>query len=148
MASFSKNLDIMSQVRRINAQLNTVAEKCQIPVGQTLLTQAALIASEIKSVAPVDPESDTPGALKDSVRVEEGTPTAKKAIVVRIKAGGDATKRSSEGGKPYDYGRAVEFGTEKNPPHPFFFAIWRARKKDVRAAVRKVIRPAVKDVFK
>lgn len=148
MASIGKNISIAAQVARINRQLNSVAQKCNGPVGQTLLTQAALVASEIRSVAPVDPDSETPGALRDSVRVEEGQPTAKKAYVVKIKAGNTRTKKAGKGGKAFDYGRAVEFGTEKMKAHSFFFPIWRARRKGVRAVVRKAVKNAVKGVFK
>ncbi len=144
MATLGKYLDVMTQVRRIEKQLNTVAAKCEKPIEETLLTQASLVASEIKSVAPVDESSDTPGGLKASVRVEQGHPTVKKAFVVKIKAGG--VKTAPEGG--YDHARANEFGTQKMPAQPFFFPIWRARRKDVRAAVRKKVGEAVRNVFK
>jgi HK97 gp10 family phage protein len=143
MAGFGRTFEVMAQIRRINKQLNDVAAKCEGPVGDTLLTQASLVASEIRSVAPVDDHSPTPGALKASVRVEQGSPTPKKSIVVKIKAGGRGTDESG-----YDYARANEFGTQKMPAQPFFFPIWRARRKDVRAVIRKKIKIAVKDVFK
>lgn len=144
MASLGRNLDIMAQVRRINRELIGVSAKCEGPVEQTLLTQAGLVASEIRSVAPVDDTSDTHGALRDSVRVERGTPTTKRAFVVKIKAGGDRTKEEGN----YDYARANEFGTQKMAAQPFFFPIWRARRKEVRATVKKRVRAAVKEVFK
>lgn len=147
MASLGKQLDVLLQVRRINKQLNSVAALCERPIEDTLLTQASLVATEQKSLAPVDPLSDTPGALKASVRVERGKPTAKRAFVVKIKAGGETTRKDGVS-KPYDYGRAVEFGTTDMKPRPFFFPIWRARRKEVRAAVRSAIKRAVKNVFK
>jgi hypothetical protein len=147
MASLGKNLDVMVQVNRINKQLLSVVGKCQGPVEQTLLTQASLIGAEIKSVAPVDDESETPGAAKDSVRVEVGEPTAKKAYVVRIKAGGVKTRKKGAAGE-YDYVRGTEFGTQKSAAHPFFFPIWRARRKDVRTANRLSLKNSVKGVFK
>jgi HK97 gp10 family phage protein len=146
--SLSKNLSVALQVARIKRQLESVVVKAGEPVKDTLHIQASLVAAEIKSVAPVDPDSETPGALRDSVRVEEGQPTAKKAYVVKIKAGNTRTKKAGKGGKAFDYGRAVEFGTQDAPPHSFFFPIWRARRKGVRAVVRKAIKNAVKDVFK
>lgn len=148
MASFSKNISIAAQVRRINKQLNAVAARCEGPVEATMFTQAALVASEQRSLAPVDPESDTPGAAKGSIRVERGKATAKKAIVVQIKAGNEKTRKTSKSGHVYDYVRAIEFGTEDMKAQPFFFPIWRARKKEAKAAVRKAIKLAVKDTFK
>jgi HK97 gp10 family phage protein len=152
MASLGKILDVMTQVKRIEKQLNSVAAKCEVPVEETILTQASLVAAEIKSLAPVS-NDDHPGELRDSIRVERGSPTAKKSLVVKIKGGGKLTRRGVVEGKAgvgydYDYARAVEFGTEKMPAHPFFFPIWRARRKEVRAAIRKKIQLAVRDVFK
>jgi hypothetical protein len=148
VASLAKNLSIASQVARIKGQLDSVIVKAGEPIKDTLHIQAGLVAAEIKSVAPVDPDSETPGALKASVRVEEGQPTAKKAYVVKIKAGNARTKKKGAASKAYDYGRAVEFGTKDARPNPFFFPIWRARRKGVRAVVRKAIKNSVRGVFK
>ncbi len=150
MASLGKNLSIAAQVRRINQQLLTVADKAAAPVKDTLFTQAALLASEIRSLAPVDTAAEHPGALRASVRVEEGAPTARKAFVVRVKAGGEKTAGADGKGsaKPYDYARANEFGTQKMAAQPFFFPVYRARKKEIRGATRKAIKDAVKGVFK
>jgi HK97 gp10 family phage protein len=148
MAFGIKNATIAYQVARINARLNQTTDLCAGPVEETMLTQAALIATEQKSLAPIDPDSEMPGALKESVRVEKGTPKPKKAIVINIKAGGAKTRKQGKAAKPYDYGRAVEFGTQDMKAQPFFFPIWRARKKDARAAVRKAVKQAVSQVFK
>jgi HK97 gp10 family phage protein len=153
MASIFKHLSIAAQVRRISGKLNSVAQKCEGPISATLFTQAALVASEQKGLAPVDPTSETPGALRDSIRVEQGTATGKKKFVVKIKAGGQATQRAVKNGKAgfsysYDYARAIEFGTQDMPAQPFFFPIWRARRKAVRAVVRKAVGIAVRGVFK
>lgn len=147
MASISANLTIAAQVRRINKQLNSVADRCSGPVGDTLLTQASLIASEQRGLAPIDPSSPTPGALKESVRVEQGHATEGKAIVVKIKAGGRTTQKQGSS-RTYDYAMAVEFGTKDMVAEPFFYPVARARKKEARAAVRKAIKNAVKDTFK
>lgn len=147
MADFYKYASVMAQVRRINRELESVVDACQGPVGDTLFTQASLVASEIRSVAPVSHDSE-PGQLRDSVRVERGNPTAKRAIVVKVKAGGTKTQKTSKSGVTYDYARAIEFGSRDNPAHPFFFPIWRARRKDVHAAVKASVRKAVRGVFK
>jgi|GEM_PF-2136995 len=148
MASLGRNLSVMTQVRRINRQLMKTVELCAEAVESTLLTQAALLASEQRSLAPIDETSDTPGALRDSIQVVRGQPTAKKAFVVKITAGGRATLKQGAGSKPYDYARAVEFGTQDMQPRPFFFPIYRARRKAIKAAVKKQIRNSVRKVFK
>lgn len=144
MASLSKNLLVASTIRRIGRQLNGVVEKTRDRVADTLVTQAAILASEIRSVAPVDPTSDTPGVLRASVRIEEGVPTAKKAVVIKVKAGGPSTTDQTG----YDHARGVEFGTQDAPAYPFFFPIYRARRKGIRQATKKAIKGAVKDTFK
>lgn len=142
MASIGRNLEIMQAVRLINKKLAGVAAAVESSVKDTMVTQASLIAGEIKSLAPVGEDSDSPGALKSSVRVVEGKSTAKKAFVVKIVAGGPATEKSA-----YQYPRAVEFGTQKSPAHPFFWPIFRLRRKGARQAIRKSAVNAVKDVF-
>jgi HK97 gp10 family phage protein len=149
MVSVSKYLTIAQQVSRINKQLNNVVDLTTKPIEETLLTQASLLASEQRSLAAEDPNAEKPGALKASIRVERGAPTSKKAIVIKIKAGGEKTAGTGEkSAKPYDYARANEFGTQKMKAQPFFFPVYRARKKEIRAAVRKAISLAVKGVFK
>lgn len=148
MASISKQLSIAYQVRRINRELLTVAAKVEEPVSQTVFTQAALLASEIKSGAPVDETSENPGALKDSVRVERGKANKKQFTVARVIAGGPATRKASASGPEYDYARAVEFGTQDMEAKPFFYPPARARKKDIKAAIKKATNQGVKRVFK
>lgn len=142
MASFGRNLEIMLAVREVNRRLAGVATAVERDVKETMITQASLIAAEIKRVAPIGQDSDNPGALRDSVRVEEGKSTAKKAFVVKIKAGGSKTEKSA-----YQYPRAVEFGTQKAPAHPFFWPIFRLRRKGARQAIRKQAVESVRKVF-
>lgn len=142
------NFEMLRQMARINAMLLDLPETFSEPIKGTVTTQAALIASEIKSVAPVDEASATPGAVKESVRVEEAPPKDGKFFRIFIKAGGKLTLKQGKNGKSYDYVRGLEFSTQEQPAHPFFFPIWRARRKDVRAAVRKAIKAAAKDLMK
>lgn len=147
MASISKQFDIAYQVARINRQLNKTADLCAPPVEETLLTQAALLVTEQKSLAPVGTD-ETAGELRDSIRIERGNSTAKAAFVLKVKAGGAKTTKQSGAGKPYDHARANEFGTQDMKAQPFFYPPYRARKKDMRAAVRKAVKLAVQQVFK
>ena len=144
MASIGRHLEIMQAVRLVKKRLAAVTAAVQDEVVGTMVTQASLIAAEIKSIAPVDAESETPGALKDSVRVIEGKRTAKKAFSVQIAVGNLNTKDGKAG---FNYPRGVEFGTQKTPAHPFFWPIWRLRRKGARVAIRKSAVKAVKRVF-
>lgn len=140
--SFSKNLDVLTQVRRINKQLNSVVAKCEAPVGDTMVVQASLLASEQRSLVAVG-NDEKAGAAKASIRVEMGKSTGKKAIVVEIKAGGPTTTKDG-----FDYVRGLEFSTQDMPAQPFFFPPYRARRKAIRAATKKAVKLAVRDVFK
>ena len=143
MASIGRNLEIMAAVRLVNRNLSRVAAAVESQVKETMLTQASLIAAEIKRVAPVGTDENA-GALKASVRVEEGKSTAKKAFVVKIVAGDSKTKKSYRRG---GYPRAIEYGTQHVPAQPFFWPIWRLRRKGARQAIRKVVVKALRDVF-
>lgn len=149
----SDNSGVMQQMRRINDLLLALPDELTGPIKDTLVTQAALLVSEIKSVAHVDASSATPGALKDSVVLEEAPAKGTKFFRVFIKAGGKGTRKPIKNGKAgyayaYDYTRAQEFGTQKEPAHPFFFPVYRARKKDIRAAVRKAVKASAVSYFK
>lgn len=144
MASIGRHFEIMQAVRLVKKRLAAVTTAVQDEVVGTMVTQASLIAAEIKSIAPVDAESESPGALKDSVRVIEGKRTAKKAFSVQIAVGNLNTKDGKAG---FNYPRGVEFGTQKTPAHPFFWPIWRLRRKGPRVAIRKSAVKAVKRVF-
>lgn len=139
------NFEVAAQVARINRNLMRVADQAEADVMMTVLTQASLVASEQRRLCPVDADGDTPGAARDSIRVGE---SEKKARTVVIRAGGPATTKKLQNGHDYDYVRAIEYGTEDMQPQPFFWPIWRARKKGVRAAVRLAIKTAVRKVFK
>lgn len=78
--------------------------------------------------------------LADSIRKEQG----KKETQVYIKAGGPTTTVKSGGGKPYDYSRAVEFGTEHVAAHPFFWPTYRLMRKRMRAAMARKITKRIK----
>jgi hypothetical protein len=106
--------------------------------------QAEELAKLIASVAPIyqGPATDVvPGALRQSVRV---VPDRSKDTIVRIVAGGATTTRPTVSSGPYDYSRAVEFGTHENAPKPFFFPTYRLRKKSIIAAMKRRITKNVK----
>lgn len=48
------------------------------------------------------------------------------------------------GGSDAFYARFQEFGTRKMPANPFFYPVWRARRKTVKARVGRAIRAAIK----
>ena len=101
-----------------------------------LEVQSTALMQQIKAVAPTGPT----GNLASSVRKERG----KRETVVRVMAGGFLTTRKGGGGQPYDYARAVEFGTEKVSAQPFFFPTYRLMKKSMQSAMRRKITKRIK----
>lgn len=105
--------------------------------------QAELLRSLIESVAPVyqgEPAPGVePGALKSTVYL---VPDRSKDTVVRVVAGGPKT--TTKGEKPFDYSRAVEFGTQNTPAHPFFFPSYRLSKKRMISAMKRRIAANIK----
>jgi HK97 gp10 family phage protein len=75
------------------------------------------------------------GDLANSIRTQQTS----KPTIVRVVAGGASTTRTSAGGRPYDYARAVEFGTVHMPAEPFFFPTFRLMRKKMRSDMRRKI---------
>lgn len=93
--------------------------------------QASTLVTMMQSVVKHGPT----GNLATSIRKQRGkTPT-----IVRVLAGGASTTRTGGGSKPYDYARAVEFGTVHMPAEPFFFPSFRLMRKTMRSAMRRKI---------
>src|ERR1044072_397208 len=84
------------------------------------------------------------GNLKQSIRAEKG----RKPLSYLVKAGGSLTTKEVRGGsgKPYDYSLAGEFGTGNEAAQPFFWPSYRLRKKNIRSAISRKVRPAMKKV--
>lgn len=101
--------------------------------------QAQILAHTIEGVAPVysgpPVEGVEPGALKTTVNV---IPDRRKETIVRVIAGGPVTTPKGRA-KPFDYSRAVEFGTVEMKAEPFFFPTYRLMKKRMIAAMKRRI---------
>lgn len=100
-----------------------------------LNVQADGLMTVMRAVVVHGPTSN----LANSIRKQPG----KKETIVRVMAGGAATTRQA-GGKPYDYSRAVEFGTEKVSAQPFFFPSYRLMRKRMQGAMRRKISKRIK----
>lgn len=82
------------------------------------------------------------GDLRESIKV---IPDKAKATVVRVVAGSGKTMvRSGAKGRPYNYARAVEFGTVDTRAQPFFFPTYRLRKKKMRTRMKRKITASIK----
>jgi HK97 gp10 family phage protein len=97
--------------------------------------QASGLVTMMKSVVKHGPT----GHLANSIRKQPG----KVPTVVRVMAGGAST--TTTGVKhPYDYARAVEFGTVHMTAEPFFFPTFRLMRKKMRSSMRRKITKTIK----
>lgn len=124
---------------RFRKRLERVPIEVRAAAASEALLQAQALGQAIQRAAPLDE-----GDLKASVRVEAG----KYGDRFYVKAGGPKTTkrvRSSEKGNSpdYDYANAVEFGTKKKPPRPFFYPTYRASKRSIRSGMEATIKRAV-----
>lgn len=112
--------------------LASLAPKAKKQMQAGLRAQANRVRDAMQSAAAI---GDT-GKLAESVRVEDG----RHELELVIAAGGELTTKEIRGGSgvPYDYALAIEFGTTKMEPNPFFFSTWRVMEDDVRGELEKV----------
>lgn len=100
-------------------------------VGE-IKTQADRLAAAIKDAAPVDS-----GATRDSIKVRR----TRDSLKLHVVAGGDTTTRELRvgSGVPYDYVRALEFGTTKMAAHPFFYNTARKLEPEINRAIKDAV---------
>jgi HK97 gp10 family phage protein len=98
-----------------------------------LQVQGEELRSSIERFAPREK-----GILATTVRLIPGS----KPTQVRVVAGGRLT--TTPEARPYDYARAVEFGTAEMPAEPFFFPTYRLMKKKMIAAMKRRITKNIK----
>lgn len=151
---------INASVKRFQRVMAALPEEVARKADEILAAQAASLAGEIRAAAPQGPT----GNLKRSVRVVKG----KKALRYYVVAGGALTTegagtftgefmrafaRGSRGKAlgvkgPYDYARAVEFGTaDGRPARPFFYSTYRKRKRAMKRYLAEQCAKALKDGF-
>ncbi len=151
-------------VAEFRRRMRSVAEKVRAPLRAELEKIAADIVKQMRAVvvrrsgvlaASINYTFDKPP--KGSIRIATVSGGGKDSLIVTIYAGG-----KDAGGDAF-YARFVEFGTKphfipvagsegpgvKHPgatAQPFFFPVFRANKKNVRARIRIVLRRAIKGV--
>jgi HK97 gp10 family phage protein len=114
--------------------LASIPDAIKSDLDAAVKDQAERLAATQRTFVKVDT-----GNLKASIRVEKG----RKPLQYLVKAGGPLTTKTAGGGKPYDYSRGSEFGTVKEPAHPFFFPTYRLMKNRIKSGVARKIRAAI-----
>lgn len=150
----------ISSIQRFKRLAQELQDEIRSDAIDELNRSADELVEKMRSAAPVG----RTGNLRKSIRKEAG----KTATRVLIKAGGPLTTRRYQraaqyvrgvvlgsgdtrgiarggtAGVTYDYSRAVEFGTQDNPAHPFFWPSWRLRRKQIRSRMRRRITANIK----
>lgn len=146
--------ELAKGLRNLNRKLTrSIPEKAYSAVRAALEQSANDIVSEMKRFAPVDT-----GDLQMSIswcwgNAPKGTMTL--GTVGRGKGGRTQRKQGVDttglrisiyagGGDTY-YAWFVEFSTQHMEAQPFFFPIYRAKKKSAKARITRAITKAVKD---
>jgi HK97 gp10 family phage protein len=126
-------------VQLFKALTEDLQKQVHINAVNELNKQANELKNTIESVAPIysgPPIAGVdPGALKTTVSV---IPDRGKDTVVRVVAGGAKTTPTDRT-HPFDYSRAVEFGTQNMQAEPFFFPTYRLMKKKIIAQMKRRI---------
>jgi HK97 gp10 family phage protein len=137
-------MPVNKSVERFRQLSNELQQTVRQNAIDELNRQGNILKEAIAAVAPVYQGPATPGvqagALKTSVNLVQGS----KPTIVRIVAGGYLTVRQSVSGRPFDYARADEFGTQKMQARPFFFPTYRLRKKKIIASMKRRIASQIK----
>jgi len=130
-------------VERFRQLTDQMQNEVHIAAVRELYEQANNLKEAIADIAPIYQGPPLfaidPGALKKSVRT---VPDRSKDTIVRVVAGDETTQLPAA--KPYNYARAVEFGTQHMAAKPFFFPTYRLMKKRMIAAMKRRITTTIK----
>ena len=122
---------------KLNARWSAIPARVKAEVAKELERQAQDIVDDMYSIAPQD-TGDMAGSIgwtwgdapKGTMTL--GTVGGKESGTLRITI--------YAGGNDAFYARFIEFGTVKMTARPFFFPVWRTRKKKVQAGIRRAMK--------
>lgn len=133
-------------VDTLKARFAAIPEKVRAAVGAEMERQAEDVCRDMRKLAP----KGATGNLVRSISWTWGTAPEGSLTIGEVRSG----KRQGRGygamvitiyaggGKAF-YATFQEFGTIDMPANPFFFPVWRARKKKVRAGIARALRKAI-----
>jgi len=136
---------------KFNARVAAIPERIRENVQKAMEAAADQIVADMKRLAPKDT-----GELAASIGWTWGEAPAGSMVVGTV---GRGTKRRAAAGGQYAsmqitiyagggkafHARFQEFGTAKMPANPFFFPVWRARRRGVKSAISGAIRKALRE---
>jgi len=143
-------MGLVKQQRR----LDKIPQEIKEQVKREMERQADQIVAQMKASGPADS-----GKLRNTIgwtwgrlgKGQHALAQAKNALGSEMTLtvyAGDASTRVDHGSGERQLARLIEFGTRTMKAQPFFYPVWRARKKKARAAIRKSVGEAVKAATK
>lgn len=119
----------MAKMAKLQRRLDKIPLDVRAAAATEALLGALALSEAMRQVVPV-----RTGKTKGTIRVERG----KRGDRFYVKAGGPATTEAG-----FDTASASEWGTQKEPAKPWFYATWRRNKKQIRAGLEREIKKAV-----
>jgi len=123
-----------------------IPDAVRINVRAAMENAAEDLVQEIWQYAPFDE-----GTLANSIGWTWGDAPAGTLVLGTASSGkeyGALRITIYVGGGDAFHAPFIEFGTEKMPARPFFFPVWRARRKKIRARIAAAMRKAIRDAIR
>lgn len=133
---------LVKGLAEFNRRWAAVPKAVRVNTRAVMEDQANKIVDEMYTLAPQDT-----GDLAGSISWTWGE-APKGTLVIGTVGGQDyGALRITiyAGGDDAFYARFQEFGTRKMPANPFFFPVWRVRKRRVKSAITREINKAIKN---
>jgi len=136
----------MAQVQGLAAlekRFAKIPKAARMNVRAAMEDQADKITQEMWQWAPQGPT----GRLAASIGWTWGEPPAGTLTVGTVGGREYGTMRITiyAGGEAAFYTKFVEFGTSKARAHPFFYPIWRIRRKRAKSAITRAMKKAIRE---
>ena len=133
----TRPLDAASRAKLVK-RFAAIPDRLKATARRVIEEEAGSMVEEMKRGAPRDD-----GDLQASIRHADDSTDFQ--IKRRVSAGGPLTtkpvRNSSKGNAPtYDYANAAEHGTIDTPATPFFFPVYRRRRKRFKAKLARELK--------
>lgn len=127
---------------KFNRRWKAIPKNARINVRHAMEEAANDIVEEMQSRAPYED-----GDLQASIGWTWGDAPAGTLIIGKVGKAEYGAMRITiyAGGSDAFYAKFQEFGTVNMPANPFFFPVWRARRRRVKSRISRAISKAVKE---
>lgn len=127
---------------RFNKRWKAIPETARINVRAVLEQAAGEIVEEMWARAPY-----RDGVLSGSIGWTWGEAPAGSMVIGKVGGNEYGTMRITiyAGGGDAFYAIFHEFGTQEMPANPFFYPVWRARRRRVKARISRAMSKAIRE---